>query len=132
MVMISFFKKWLFGRGRRKNIDLLSESSVVVSFDDEKIICKKPKAEDESITWNKLDAVLIETTDEGPLYTDVFWLLLSKDMSSGCLIPQGADGERELLGEMQRRLADFDNAMLIEAMGSSENRRFLIWERKSP
>jgi hypothetical protein len=131
MVMISFFKKWLLGRGKSEIKDLLSESSVVVSFDDEKIICKKPKAEDESITWNKLDAVLIETTNQGPLYTDVFWLLLTKDMSSGCLIPQGATGEKELLGEMQRRLAEFDNEMLIEAMGSTDNRRFLIWERKS-
>ncbi len=73
--------------------------------------------------------MLIETTDEGPFVPDVFWLLLTKDMSSGCIIPQGAAGENKLLEAMQKRLSGFNNEALIEAMGSTDNGRFLIWER---
>jgi hypothetical protein len=127
--MIEFLKK-LISKDKDKGKELHPEEAVVVIIDDEKILCKKPNANDESITWSKLDAVLIETTDEGPVATDVFWLLLTKDMSSGCIIPQGAKGENELLAVMQSRLTNFNNELLIEAMGSTDNKRFLLWERK--
>ena len=45
--------------------------------------------------------------------------------------PQGATGEGELLTEMQRRLVDFDNRQLIEAMGSTGNAFFLIWRKEA-
>jgi len=109
---------------------LQPESSIVVTFDEEGVHCKRPNGKDESIRWDKLDALLIETNDEGPFLPDVFWLLLTRDMSSGCVIPQGATGEQELLEEMQRRLSGFDNRMLIAAMSSTDNGKFLIWERK--
>jgi len=44
------------------------------------------------------------------------------------IYPQGATGEGELLAEMQRRLADFDNRQLIEAMGSTGNAFFVVWQ----
>lgn len=122
------FLKWLFGSKGESRLQL--ESSVNVVFDEEGVKCTKPGCKDESITWNKLDAVLIETNDKGPFEPDVFWLLLTKDMSCGCVIPQGATGENELTEEMQKRLEGFDNGMMIKAMGSTENQKFLIWERK--
>ncbi len=51
-------------------------------------------------------------------------------MKSGCIFPQGATGDSDLLSEMQSKLPGFDNKMLIEAMCSTDNNRFLIWERK--
>ncbi len=111
--------------------ELQPEASIVVTFDSDGIYCVKPDSKDESILWKKLDAVLIETTDEGPLFPDVFCLLLTKDMSSGCVIPQGATGEEELLDEMQRRLLGFNYEMFIAAMSSTDNEKFLIWERKN-
>jgi hypothetical protein len=57
---------------------------------------------------------------------DVFWLLHGTD--GGCAIPQGATGEKELLERLQA-LPGFDNAKVIEAMGSSSDRRFLCWQR---
>lgn len=116
--------------GRQKSDALTPEATVVVTFDAAGIRCSRPNNKQEYITWEKLDAVLIETTDEGPMLPDVFWLLLTKDMTSGCAIPQGATGEKELLEEMQRRLPGFDNEMLINAMTSTNNQRFLVWERK--
>ncbi len=131
MNIIAAVKKRLFKRTERDNEVLKPEASVIVTYDSKGIHCVKPNSKDESITWEKLDAVLIETTDEGPMLPDVFWLLLSRDMSSGCIVPQGATGEKALLEEMQRRLSGFDNEMLIAAMLSTDNQRFLLWERKN-
>jgi hypothetical protein len=130
-MMIRFLRK-LFCTGKAKHQDhgLQPEASVVVTFDSEIIRCQKPNSEEESIRWADLDAVLIETTDEGPIMPDVFWLLLSKTMKSGCVFPQGATGEEALLSEMQEKLPGFDNDMFIKAMTATENNKFLIWERK--
>ncbi len=125
-MMINFLKR-LFGQKNHDNRQ--PESEVVVTFDDEGVRCTKPGSKEEHISWEKLDAVLIETTDQGPILPDVFWLLLTKDMSSGCVIPQGAIGDKDLLEVMQKRLPGFNNEMLIKAMTSTENQRFLVWER---
>ena len=107
----------------------LSEEAITVTFDSKAIYCNKPNNVKEFISWEKLDAVLIKTTDQGPMLEDVFWLLLSKDMSEGCIFPQGATGEEELIAELQKKLPNFDNEMLIKAMTSVENQKFLIWEK---
>ena len=127
--MAGIFRR-LFGGPKQEGDARQPEASVIVTFDSEGIRCSKPNSKEESITWEKLDAVLIETNDEGPMLPDVFWLLLTKDMTSGCMIPQGATGEKELLDEMQGKLPGFDNEMLIKAMTSTDNQRFLIWEKK--
>jgi len=127
--MIGFLKK-LFG-GTEPEVNVLKpEASFIVTFDSEGVCCRNPNGEEESITWQKLDAVLIETNDEGPMLPDVFWLLLTKDMTSGCVIPQGATGEQELFEEMQKNLPGFDNEMLVKAMASASNQRFPVWERE--
>ena len=107
-----------------------SEEAITVTFDSKAIYCNKPNNVNEFISWEKLDAVLIETTDQGPISADVFWLLLSKDMSEGCIFPQGANGEEELIAELQKKLPNFNNSMLIKAMTSVENQKFLIWKRE--
>ena len=129
--MLGKLKK-LFSRSSLNHKWLRPEASVVVTFNSEGIRCSQPNRKVESISWDKLDAVLLETTDDGPIGTDIYWLLLSKDMTCGCLIPQGATGDKELLGKMQKRLLNFDNEMLTNAMGSTSNQRFVIWERKIP
>ena len=126
--MIGFLKR-LFSGGNCFS-PLQPEAQVGVVFDSEAVRCHRPGDKDESIMWTDLDAVLIETTDEGPFVPDVFWLLLCKDMKSGCVIPQGATGEEQLLDELQKRLPAFDNQAMIAAMTSTENQRFLIWQRQ--
>lgn len=119
----------LFGGGA-SSPRLQPEAQVCVTFDSERVRCCRPGGKEESIAWENLDAVLVETTDQGPLLPDVFWLLLSKDMKSGCVVPQGATGEEELLKELQRKLPGFDHEALILAMASTENHRFLVWQRQ--
>jgi len=116
-----------------KNLDAVRrpEASIVVKCDSIGVYCTKPNSKDEVVTWEKLEAVVIETTDDGPMFSDVFWLLLSKDRLSSCVIPLGATGESDFFDEMQRRLPGFDNEMVIAAMSSVDNQRFLVWERKN-
>lgn len=97
---------------------------VIVS--DEGVECRRPDGVGESVRWDDLRAVLIETTDQGPLLDDVFWILIGQ--TSGCVVPQGADGE-DVLFERLGKLPDFDYAMVIEAMSSTDNARYLCWER---
>lgn len=104
------------------------EKKFSVKITTDSITCRHPDGQVEMVEWNDLQAVLLETTDEGPFAMDVFWILVGA--RSGCVIPQGADGEAELLDRLQQ-LVGFDNQMVINAMLSTDNQRFLCW-RKDP
>jgi hypothetical protein len=106
---------------------LPEQPEFVVEMDDEWIRNHRPAGKIEQVRWSDLQAVILETTDEGPGVCDVFWILVGK--GSGCVIPQDAGNGKELLQRLQE-LPDFDNRKVIEAMGSSENAKFLCWERK--
>jgi hypothetical protein len=86
----------------------------------------RPQLIVESLTWNDLEVVAIETTDEGPFVTDVFWLLPGE--TSGCVVPLGATGEDLMLKRLQI-LPGFDNETLTKAMSSTSNARFVLWRR---
>ena len=103
------------------------EAAFVVTLTAEGVTCRRPDGKIESVAWDDLQGVLIETNDEGPIGTDVYWILVGKH--SGCVIPQGATGEDALLKQLQA-LPGFDNEALIASMSSTENRRFLCWKRK--
>lgn len=113
---------------RRKTIPrgLEPESRFVVRISDTEVACERPDGKTERVGWNDLQRVEILTTSDGPMAPDVFWLLHGTD--GGCAIPQGATGERALLERLQA-LPGFDNGQVIEAMGSTSDRRFLCWQR---
>lgn len=104
------------------------EAGVVVAFDASVITVRYPNGDTRRIGWDELTAVGVTTTDEGPFVADVFWGLHGPDGRPQAVYPGGATGEGELLAEMQRRLDGFDNARLIEAMGSTGNASFLLWQ----
>ena len=87
---------------------------------------QRPAGETEYVAWQDLRAVLIQTTDEGPWTVDVYWILLGDH--GGCVVPQGAAGEEGLLARLQQ-LPGFDHGAVIAAMASTDNARFLCWER---
>ena len=103
------------------------EAGVIVSFNNEQIISSRPDGLVEKVRWNDLKAVIIETTDEGPFAPDIFWILVGNN-ETGCVFPGGATGENKIIEEMQKRLNNFDNESLIEAMTSCQNSKFLIWK----
>jgi len=57
-----------------------------VEFDDVSIRCRRPVRLVEAVQWLDLQAVIIMTTDQGPLLDDVFWVLVGKN--SGCVEPR--------------------------------------------
>ncbi len=103
------------------------EADWVVTISEVKVTCVRPDGFVESVGWDDLKEVVIATTDEGPFAADVMWLLIGEE--SGCIVPQGAKGEDELLRKLQT-LAGFNNEAVIEAMGSTSNRKFVCWEKE--
>jgi hypothetical protein len=107
---------------------LQMESRYVVTVDEKEVRCRRPSGETESVTWDDLDGVIVETNDTGPWGADVWWLLFGVNGASGCVIPQGATGEQALLSKLQS-LPGFDNEQLIAAMSCTDNQKFLCWTR---
>ncbi len=105
---------------------LLPESRFVVRLSDSEVICERPDGKVERVGWADLQKVEVVTTGDGPFAPDVFWVLHAS--STGCAIPQGATGEKELLERLQA-LPGFDNGAVIEAMSSTSDRRFLCWQK---
>jgi hypothetical protein len=102
------------------------ESGYVVSISEAEVVCNRPDGKTERVAWNDLQRVEIVTTDQGPFVPDVFWVLHGTE--SGCVVPQGATGDMELLVRLQK-LPGFDNIAVIEAGPSAGNKRFLCWQR---
>src|SRR5688572_14639923 len=84
------------------------ECRFIVTVDDTRIVCRRPSGHEESVAWADLETVIVETNDTGPPGADVWWILAGREGRGGCVIPQGATGERELLDALQR-LPGFDN-----------------------
>ncbi len=72
-----------------------------VTLTNESITRIRPDGIQESVRWDDLIEVGIVTTDEGPFLDDIFWVLLSSDGKTGCSVPQGIEGEKELLHRLQ-------------------------------
>jgi hypothetical protein len=118
---------YLFHALRPSKCDDTGASKVHVSFDDLTITARYANGQRRSIAWNVLTKVGITTTDEGPMVDDVFWGLHSQERVE-IVYPSEAIGAQELLGAMQARLKDFNNEVLIRAMGSTANNRFVVWQ----
>ena len=76
--------------------------------------------------WSEVRGISIETNDSGPYGSDVHWLVSSDERSLS--FPMGATGEQEALSHFQT-LPGFDNGKLLEAMRSTEDALFLLWQK---
>ena len=101
-----------------------------VSFDSDGIVAIDPGGNKTGILWNDLTQVSIRTTDAGPFDEDVFWLFYEGSDEPVIVLPGSAPGNDDLLAELQRRLPGFDNETFIDAMGSTSNAHFVLWEKK--
>lgn len=99
---------------------------VTVTTDAEWIRCRHSAEREQAVRWSDLTAVLIETTDQGPFQNDVFWVLIGR--AGRCVVPQEAEGSQALLAQLQT-LPGFDSAVVVEAMGSAENKTFVCWKK---
>jgi hypothetical protein len=98
-----------------------------VIFDTDGVTRAMPDGRIESITWDELQEVNIVTTDEGPTVDDVFWVLSGN--GKGCAVPSESVGMKELLNRLQM-LPGFNNTAVIQAMRSTQNAKFICWQRK--
>jgi hypothetical protein len=105
-----------------------TESAVHVFHDETTIRVRQPDGREETLVWADLARVAIMTTCAGPFATDLFWILTPREGGRNLVIPLGATGEHELLKAMQRRLRGFDNMAVIEAMGSTDDASFPVWQ----
>lgn len=104
------------------------EREVKLSWDDHQVSAAFPNGDCQSVSWESISCVAIETNDSGPWGADVWWLL---EGSQGVVsYPQGASGDEALLQELPSRLPGFRHEPVIQAMGCTYNARFVCWERR--
>jgi hypothetical protein len=97
-----------------------------VQVDDGGVIVVTDKGRDE-VRWADVTRARIITTSAGPWGEDVYFVLESTE-GNGCVVPHEAAVRTKLLEEMQARLAGVDDRKVIEAMGSTSENTFVIWE----
>jgi hypothetical protein len=79
----------------------------------------------EALRWEDLRSVLIVTTSEGPLADDVAFVLVGEG-GHGVAVPDAAMPPALL--DRLLALPGFDHARMIEAMGSTQEAQFLVWQ----
>jgi hypothetical protein len=127
------FIDWLRTRFRHQEPSVLQDGVLPdyqdrVTFDDHEVRCVRRNGLVESVSWDDLRIVFIETTDQGPILDDVFWVLGGS--SGGCVVPSEADGCQELMVRLQQ-LPGFDNEAVIRATQCADNNTFLCWQRST-
>lgn len=127
--MLETLKKIFSKKNKNKESKLNPESKFLVSISDGEIINQRPEGKVERVAISDLQAVIIETNDTDPWGADVWWILVGSE-KNGCVFPGGATGEGDILKAVQA-LPGFDNETFIKAMTSTDNQRFLCWEKDS-
>jgi hypothetical protein len=84
----------------------------------------------EHVAWADIVRVRILTTDEGPHREDVFFVIDAKD-GTGCVVSHDLAVRGKLLEALQDRLEGVNDKAVIDAMGSTSNQVFTIWELKA-
>jgi hypothetical protein len=105
------------------------EERTRVEFDDTGVRCVRPDGRTDSISWNELQLVAIETNDAGPYLEDFYYYLEGSEY--GFYIPNAAQGHNVFVRRLQL-LAGFDDDAFGKALGSTENARFVCWKRGGP
>ena len=91
---------------------------------------KRGARQEERVSWSELTKVEIQTSNAGPFAED-FYFVLHGANGKGVAIANDVAFRHRLLDELQQRLPGLDDKAVIEAWGCTDNRSFLIWERKS-
>ena len=126
--MFSLISNWWEKRHQSKKKLGMTEGEVLISWDQTGVAVIFPSGERHGLAWKDINCVAIETNDGGPSSSDVWWLLESQDLRVA--YPQDAAGSDSLMTELPKRFPGFSYGAVISAMGSTENARFVCWERK--
>jgi hypothetical protein len=99
-----------------------------VQVDSNGVRCIVGEGLQEQVRWSDIARVRIATTNGGPSAEDVFFLLEAAD-GTGCCVTHGAAVRTGLLEALQTHLPSVDDEAVIQAMGSTSNSMFVIWEK---
>jgi len=103
------------------------EDDFKISITELSVKVTHPKAKNSEIEWDKIQAIWLSNTDQGPWLPDI-WLVLAGHGQS-CIIPQGARGFDEVL-ERVSKFEGFDNDAIGQSMRCTENVEFKLWRNK--
>ncbi|ERI31161.1 hypothetical protein BURCENBC7_AP0539 [Burkholderia cenocepacia BC7] len=82
------------------------------------------------IALSDLGAIVIETNDQGPFASDVWWILFETNRQFACAFPQDAEGAKAAIDRLLD-LPGIDHRKVIDAQTSIQNATFPIWERRT-
>ncbi|WP_175965667.1 hypothetical protein [Burkholderia sp. BCC0322] len=99
-----------------------------VTATDTRIEATDPKGATHGIALSDLGAVAIETTDQGPYESDVWWILFDTNKQFACGFPQDAEGAKAAVDRLLD-LPGIDHRKVIDAQTSVQNAMFPIWQR---
>lgn len=119
----------LFAWFRRKPAPLTPEARWCVRVEEDSIRVHDDDGQTHAIALAELASIAIATNDSGPWAADVWWLLHDGDGALAVQWPQGARGEEQAIAVLTG-WPGFDQAALGQAMRSTGNARFLVWQRR--
>lgn len=112
---------------REKAPFLLETDQGRLTLDDLQLVWSGGSAGPLTLAWVDVASVQIHTTDQGPFVEDVHWVIAPRDGSAPLVVPGGNEGVSALLDIAPRFLDRFDHEAVIEAMGCTDNRTFMVW-----
>ncbi|WP_175778546.1 hypothetical protein [Burkholderia cenocepacia] len=80
------------------------------------------------IALSDLGAIMIETNDQGPFASDIWWILFDTNKQFACAFPQDAEGAKAAVDRLLD-LPGIDHRKVIDAQTSIQNATFPIWAR---
>ena len=99
-----------------------------ITATDTQISAIDPQGAIRGIALSALGAVAIETNDQGPFVSDVWWMLFDTRKQLACAFPQDAEGAKAAVDRLLD-LPGIDHRKVIDAQTSVQNAMFPIWER---
>ena len=127
--MLKEISAWLKKKIQERLDAVQFEKKIIVCLDNESISAIYQSGEIESIRWEDVNCIAIETNDSGPWGADLWWLFEGKEKR--CAYPGGATGYLDALRELPTRFPGFSDEMVIKANGCTSNARFVCWQRNS-
>src|SRR5262245_43293441 len=108
----------------RIRADLKDGPRFTIATGRKMVTLRGPDGREERMAWADVVRIVVVTTDEGPMLSDVFTFLESA--RAALVIPQDAVGN-ESFTDALTRVAGFNNGAFIAAMTSDENAEFECW-----
>lgn len=95
---------------------------------DEHGVLRVEGAEREQIGWDEVSEIRVIATDAG-MFRDEAYFALTGDAGQSCVVPRAAALRTGLLDDLRTRFPTLDNELLAEALASTRQRHFVIWQR---